>query len=519
MAHDVFISYSTKDKIPADAVCATLERHGIRCWIAPRDVLPGMEWGEAIVDAITASRAMVLVVSASANDSPQIRREVERAVNKGVPILPFRIEEVMPSKSLEYFLGAVHWLDALTPPLEQHLDNLAQMVARLIPPKTDAAPASAPPTPAPAPVAHPATPAATWTAPRSFIPRWVYAGAGSLAALALLVVIGNHMLTNEPGVGSPTATPPGDTVTVSSQPPGPHAFLPERTLAGHTQTVTAVAFGPDSRTLASASVDETIRLWDLVTGAPRHTFSGHSDDVWAIAFNPDGKWLVSAGDDKLIKFWDTTSGKELREIKTDHRDWIRGVAISPDGKLVASGALDEKVKLWDAATGSLLRTLAGHPDDVWSVAFSPDGKVLASAGDDKTIRFWDPATGQTVRTLTGHTDRIRAIAFNPEGTLLASGGYDMTVKLWDVATGKEVRSLMGHTGGLRAVAFSPNGRWVASAGHDKSVRMWDVKAGTEMHVLTGHTDWVAAINFGPRGHFLATGSADKSVRLWRRVEE
>ena len=125
MAHDVFISHSAKDKATADAVCAMLESEGIRCWIAPRDVLASMEWGEAIIDAIEQCRIMVLVFTANANASPQIRREIERAVNHGVAILPLRMEDVLPVKSLEYFIGNVHWLDALTPPLEAHLKNLA----------------------------------------------------------------------------------------------------------------------------------------------------------------------------------------------------------------------------------------------------------------------------------------------------------------------------------------------------------------------------------------------------------
>ena len=132
MAHDVFISHSAKDKATADAVCAMLESNGIRCWIAPRDVLASMEWGEAIIDAIEQCRIMVLVFTANANASPQIRREVERAVNHGVAILPLRMEDVLPGKSLEYFIGNVHWLDALTPPFEAHLKNLAGTIKILL---------------------------------------------------------------------------------------------------------------------------------------------------------------------------------------------------------------------------------------------------------------------------------------------------------------------------------------------------------------------------------------------------
>ncbi len=132
MEFDVFISYANQDKVTADAVCAQLEADGIRCWIAPRDVPPGAEWAGAIVDAIDQSRAMVLVFSSSANGSKQIRREVQRAFDREVPVVPFRIENIVPEKSLAYYMGPVHWLDALTTPLEQHLQRLASSVRALV---------------------------------------------------------------------------------------------------------------------------------------------------------------------------------------------------------------------------------------------------------------------------------------------------------------------------------------------------------------------------------------------------
>jgi hypothetical protein len=132
MSHDAFISYSSRDKATADATCAALETSGVRCWIAPRDITPGIEWGEAIIDGINQSRVLVLIFSANANESPQIRREIERAVGKGIPIIPFRIQDIAPTRSLEYFIGAVHWLDALTPPLETHLRRLVDTVKALL---------------------------------------------------------------------------------------------------------------------------------------------------------------------------------------------------------------------------------------------------------------------------------------------------------------------------------------------------------------------------------------------------
>ena len=132
-SHDIFICYSARDKTVANAICAVLEAEGIRCWIAPRDIVPGADWGESIIDAINDAQAMVLVFSSNANEAQQqIKREVERAVNKGIPVVPFRIENVLPTKALEYFLSTPHWLDAFTPPLDGHVRELADSIKRLM---------------------------------------------------------------------------------------------------------------------------------------------------------------------------------------------------------------------------------------------------------------------------------------------------------------------------------------------------------------------------------------------------
>jgi len=124
VAGDVFISYSQSDRACAHELVAQLEGQGIQCWIAPRDIAPSADWASEIMDALSASRVMVLVFSASSNHSPQVRREVERAVHKQLSILPFRIEDVLPSKSLEFFLSTQHWMDAFPPPRDAHYARL-----------------------------------------------------------------------------------------------------------------------------------------------------------------------------------------------------------------------------------------------------------------------------------------------------------------------------------------------------------------------------------------------------------
>jgi len=132
MPHDIFISHASADKAVADLVCATLEQNGLRCWIAPRDILPGADWGSSIVGAIRTSRAMVLVFSDAANASRHIPREIERAIGHVIPIIPLRIEDVQPRGSLEYSLSSVHWLDMLTPPVEAHVVRLAATLRSIL---------------------------------------------------------------------------------------------------------------------------------------------------------------------------------------------------------------------------------------------------------------------------------------------------------------------------------------------------------------------------------------------------
>ncbi len=132
MSHDVFLSYSSRNKTVADAVCAGLEAEKIRCWIAPRDVLPGSNYGESIVDALEGCRVVVLIYSAASNVSPAVLREAERAMNRGKPIIPFRLEDVPMAKGMEFFLASCHWLDAMSPDMEQHIAKLAGAVRGLM---------------------------------------------------------------------------------------------------------------------------------------------------------------------------------------------------------------------------------------------------------------------------------------------------------------------------------------------------------------------------------------------------
>jgi hypothetical protein len=331
MAHDVFISHSAKDKATADAVCAMLESNGIRCWIAPRDVLASMEWGEAIIDAIEESRIMVLVFTANANASPQIRREIERAVNRGVAILPLRMEDVLPGKSLEYFIGNVHWLDALTPPFEAHLTSLAGTIKILL-----ARPEPGAPAPMPQEVRLPASggfgaaarvpevagahekppaPHRFWTAQ-----SWTWAGGAAAALLLVAVFIGVHFTSHPspvasapPGGALPPPSVPGTVepreitpaAPAASPPPTPSKPAPAslrdtmRTLQNELSSIGSVSYTANiqSKTNGSPSPKAVVKQFSNVIADPAQCRVNYHFKMWlggAVTKDRDAWFMLSA---------------------------------------------------------------------------------------------------------------------------------------------------------------------------------------------------------------------------------
>jgi WD40 repeat protein len=286
-----------------------------------------------------------------------------------------------------------------------------------------------------------------------------------------------------------------------------------QTLEGHSNWVTAVAFSPSGKQIASGSQDWTIRLWDATTGGLQKTLKDHSFGVRAVAFSPDGKQIVSASGDWTIRLWDTTTGGLQKTLK-DHSGRVSAVAFSPDGKQIASGSDDKTIRLWDATTGGLQKILEGHSGWVMAVAFSPDGKQIVSGSEDWTIRLWDTTTGGLQKTLEDNFGRVTTVAFSPDGKRIASGSDDKIVRLWDATTGGLQKILEGHSGGVTAVAFSPDGKQIASTSSDWTIRLWDVKTGGLQKTLEDHSNWVMAVAFSPDGKQIASGSEDWTIRLW-----
>lgn len=205
------------------------------------------------------------------------------------------------------------------------------------------------------------------------------------------------------------------------------------------------------------------------TGKARRILRRDGEETRLIAFSPDGKTLADATWDEKIHLWNAKNGKLLRTISSGHTEDINVIVFSPDSKTVVSGSWDRTIRLWNARTGKFLRTLSESRDPVLSLAFSPTRNVLAS-GTFGGVSLWNPSNGQLQQTFSG---RGVSLAYSADGNTLAGGGYRQ-IYLWNAKNGQLQRTLPGHTEDVHWVAFSTDGNTLMSFSRDRTVLLWNM---------------------------------------------
>lgn len=245
--------------------------------------------------------------------------------------------------------------------------------------------------------------------------------------------------------------------------------VPDGTLlhdfTGHDDVVVGLAFRPDGGQLASASFDQTVRLWNLALGRPDGVFSGHSDFVYDVTYTPDGQSLLSVSKDRTIKRIDVKTLKERRTY-SNHNEDVLAVAIQPGGTKFVTAGNEPQLRWWSLDDEKPAMRVGGHGGPVHQLVFSVNGKRLISAGGDSSVRIWDGATGVFQRVLPGPSEWQYAVALSDDARLAAGGGWDGVVRVWDVDSGQLRATLLqspaDSPGRLDWLALAPSGYLVVS---------------------------------------------------------
>lgn len=286
-------------------------------------------------------------------------------------------------------------------------------------------------------------------------------------------------------------------------------------LQGHNQQVNAVSFSPNGQLIASASDDQSIKIWSF-QGELINTITGNNTRVTALNFSPDSRLIVSAHTDKTIKMYDI-NGKLIQTF-TGHTNIVTDVTFSPDGQTIASSSRDKTIKLWQL-DGSLIKSWNAHNGWVNTINFSPDGQTLASGGEDDLVKLWQIADGKLITTITGHKERVTCIKFSPDGRIITSASGDKTVKLWS-RQGKSLQTIDGYNNQINSLSFTVDSQLLATADADGNLQIWHLKNKLKTEYipkqnLQGHRAQITDVSFSPNGQVIASASADKTVKLWQ----
>jgi len=288
-------------------------------------------------------------------------------------------------------------------------------------------------------------------------------------------------------------------------------------LEGHTAGVLSVQFSPDGNTIASGSVDDTLRLWSVSKSKLIRTMQGHPFPIRQIKFSPNGANLYTGSTDGIIRAWQVSSGILLHSFE-GHTGQITGLDVSKDGKWLASSADDFTVRLWHLPNGSPVQVVDEGMAEITCILFRPDSRAVVWGEVDGTIRI-RTLTGDWLQVLKNTSQSVTSLDISTDGKTLASGYADGLIRIWRPLNGELLQTLRESEVAVTGLAFSPDGAWLISASKDHMLRIWQYDGSQyqalPVRILTGHTGPVNSVDFSPKGGLIVSGSDDGTVRLWK----
>jgi WD40 repeat protein len=283
-----------------------------------------------------------------------------------------------------------------------------------------------------------------------------------------------------------------------------------------TSPATGLAFAPDSRTLASANWDQTVKLWEVPSGHLLHTLPGQTDQAsHRVAWSPDGRTLASCSHEKAIWLWDVEQG-HYRAVLRGHTATVNSMAFAPDSSRLLSGSADSTLRVWDVKTGQCVRVIASYTVSLHDLDWSPDGTHLISSSTYGQATVWDLSGGAPPQVLRGHSS-VWGVGWSPDGSLLASTGWDSVMYLWDSTTYACVQKFECPSVVLLSMAWSPDGRFLVHGTYQRGVQVWDVTA-RKLHWVGGAHLTFGRVAWSPDGTRLVSGSTDGCVYLWESAD-
>ncbi|CAL6102178.1 Pentapeptide_repeats-containing protein [Hexamita inflata] len=285
-----------------------------------------------------------------------------------------------------------------------------------------------------------------------------------------------------------------------------------KTFQGHTSAINCVAVSPDGKSMVSGSCDTTAKVWDLETGKEKYILKGHINDVYTVSYNVQGTVIATGSSDKTIKLWDAQSGELLQSLE-GHRGAVYSLIFdnnNPDSLI--SGSQDYCICVWNYRTAQLIKTLSGHKDTVTGLALNSTSDILISSSADESVGMWNIHTSEMIKSFVGHSSTVRSLTFMDDDTFV-SGGWDRTIRVWNAVFEESIKSLSGHLDRVSSVCFSPDFKYVGSSSYDNTSIIWDASSGELISTFTGHSGAVTYVNFSSDSKRLISCGYDGCVKV------
>jgi WD40 repeat protein len=284
-------------------------------------------------------------------------------------------------------------------------------------------------------------------------------------------------------------------------------------MRGHTNWVNGVVHLPSGGHIITGSLDNSLRLWDLESGAQiGEEWQDENNAVWCMALSPNEKTIASGSNDHYVMLWDVETKKVISKW-TGHTDIVYALCWRADGERVASGSWDGTARVWDVDTGKNILTIKIRQGWVYAVMYSPDSSKLATGGnEDNAVNIWDAETGELLNTVK-HDRIVESLAWTSDGKKLISGSHKL-IRIFDTATWQQIAILEGHTSIVGAISLSQNNRFLASVSDDKTARLWNLDTNLQVGPPLEHEEALYSAGISPDGKVLVTGCKNNNVYAW-----